>query len=151
AHIVKGPDLPLLIARDDHAGIGHATHEIIAGVWNLPCPPSAQPHIEMNCFHLALEPFRISVIALWQSESFGEGELRTSVVIRCRHYLNIATIAIIAKIAEIHQLFENPRFAKPRDRPVFNFGNYPILAVLAIFVISLAAFHPDPPVNPAPG
>src|SRR5690349_6968164 len=104
ADIVKRSDSALLISRDDHARIGDISHEVITRIRKLASPPRAEPHITMNSFHLALEPFRISVVALWQRERFRDRQSRTSVGVGRRHYLNIATFARIAKIAAIEPM-----------------------------------------------
>src|ERR1700704_5777306 len=66
ANIVKSADVVLLVARDDHTGVGELAQEIIAGAGNLAGASGAEPHIKVDGFHFALEPSRISVITLRQ-------------------------------------------------------------------------------------
>src|SRR5690242_11681600 len=65
ADIVKSANISPLVPRDDDAGVGDAAHEVVAGIGNLGGAPGAKPHIKVNSLHLALEPLRIGVIALW--------------------------------------------------------------------------------------
>jgi len=62
--IVESADIALFVARDDDTGIGDLAQKIIARIRNLAATPRAEPHIKMDCFHLALEPCWISVVAL---------------------------------------------------------------------------------------
>src|SRR6185437_14762845 len=70
ADIVKSANAALLVASYDYAGIGDVADKVVAGVWYLARASSAKPHVEVNGFHLALEPFRISVITLRQCGGF---------------------------------------------------------------------------------
>ncbi len=71
--------IAFFVARDDHAGIGKLAQKIIARFGNLAGASSAEPHVKVDGFHLALEPCRISVITLRQRHGFRDGDFRASV------------------------------------------------------------------------
>src|SRR5262245_27354934 len=86
ADIVEGSDGAVLVARDDDAGSGKVPDEIVARMRDLLRAPGAQPHVEVDCFHLALEPGGISVVALWQRECLRDCELRTRIRVVGLHF-----------------------------------------------------------------
>src|SRR5579864_664463 len=58
--VVESSDVAVVIARDDHAGICKLTQKIISRIGNLAGSSGAEPHVKMDCLHLALEPCWIS-------------------------------------------------------------------------------------------
>src|ERR1041385_3710892 len=51
ADIVKCPDIALLVARDNYAGIGDLAKKVITGLRNLCGASRTEPHVEMDGFH----------------------------------------------------------------------------------------------------
>ena len=79
AHIVEGANIALVVACDDHAGIGDLADEIVTRLGNLAGASGTEPHIEMDGVHLALEPRRISIVALRQRTGFRDCNFRPCV------------------------------------------------------------------------
>src|SRR5258708_3762785 len=89
ADIVKSANAALLVTHDDHAGIGDVANKIVAGAGNLVRAAGAEPHIEMDCLHLALKPVWIGVVALRKRSGFGDSEFGARVGIRGGHLVTL--------------------------------------------------------------
>src|SRR5258708_6758275 len=85
ADIVKSANAALLVTHDDHAGIGDVANKIVAGAGNLVRAAGAEPHIEMDCLHLALKPIGVGVVALRQRGCFRKSDFRTRIRIERGH------------------------------------------------------------------
>src|SRR5207302_3794665 len=102
ADIVEGADAALLVAHNDDAGIGNLTEEIVARVRDLICTPGAEPHVEVDGFHLPPKMISIRVILLRKRSCLRSSQFRSSICVnsghdvppRCPSFASFASIAV---------------------------------------------------------
>src|SRR6267142_3023957 len=142
ADVVEGPDFALLIAHDDHIGVGNFAQEVVARLRYLACASRAQPHVEVDGFHLPPEPGGIGVIALRKCECVGCNDFGAGVGIELRHTMPFRG-SEHRKIETSGKPFGFFLKARVHSRPNLSYRR-------SSFNISRAALAPEPPVKPDP-